>query len=326
MHTQLVELARHGFSLRKGLALLVLTLLGACEAKLDLAGVEQTLNASSLRTDQYLTMDAIGQRTVLFGDNGTVLLSDNDGESWRRISLAEHPSFISSSVCPDESIVALSFDKRVWRSTDNAETWSFTAVDSQEDLQTIYCSIDGSLWITASFSTLLHSTDTAKSWNEQSLNEDAMLTHVQFFDELVGVTAGEFGVFFTTSDGGDTWQAGGSIGNEFFPLDVWFRNKATGWAVGLNSVIFSTNDGGQHWRRQTVQSVAVPIYTLLGNDQQVFALGDNGTALRLRDDEWLKLDGIKTPVHFGAGRILNDGNLLVAGGWGTILKIDASQP
>ncbi len=302
-------------------SLLYLGLIG-CEAELQLQGVDSELKKSTKRFDQYQAMTTHGENIVLFGSHGVVLISEDNGNSWQRNIIDESANFISAAHCEDGTTVALSFDKRVWSSTD-AVSWHASHVETTEDLQTIACAPDNSLWLTASFSTLLHSKDKGKTWMEQSLNEDSLLTHVQFFDSNTGVAAGEFGVFFTTEDGGASWTRGGSIGDEFYPIDAWFRDLENGWAVGLNGVVYHTNDGGQTWARQNTQSLSSPLYRLVGNDTHVFALGDQGTVVALEDNQWVAVETVKTPVHFNSGVIADDANLLViAGGWGFIARIE----
>ncbi len=263
-----------------------------------------------------------GSSIVLFGSHGLALTSEDNGNSWQRNIVDQTAHFISATHCNDGTTVALSFDKRVWLSKDTV-SWQSHQVNTTEDLQVVACAPDNSLWLTASFSTLLHSSDKGKTWAEQSMNEDALLTHVQFFDNSNGVAAGEFGVFFTTEDGGESWVRGGSIGDEFYPIDVWFRDLKNGWAVGLNGVVYHTNDGGQSWARQNTQSLSSPLYRVVGNETNVFALGDQGTVITLKEDQWVPVDTAKTPVHFNNGVIAREANrLIIAGGWGSIARID----
>lgn len=306
---------------RPAITILIATLLCACEAKLNLSGVEQTLSQSTLRTDQYQTLVTVANSTVILGSRGLVLVSTDDGEHWQRQLVAEQANFVSADVCPDDSLIALSFDKNLWRSSDKAQTWTSQKIPTREDLQTVHCAPDGKIWLSGSFTTLLSSADQGKNWTELSLNEDALLTHVQFFSEEEGVTAGEFGVFFKTSDGGLSWQRGGTIGEEFYPIDAWFQNQQRGWAVGLNGVIFNTIDGGDSWSRQETGSLSAPLYQVFGDAQQVFAIGDHGTVLRLQGEHWAELPAPKIPVHYSTGKILDGGDLLLAGGWGTINRI-----
>jgi len=305
-------------------SLLCLGLFG-CEAELQLGAVEVELNKPIRRDDQYQAMTSHDTNILLFGSAGVVLSSANNGETWQRNIVDKNANFISADHCSDGTTVALSFDKRVWLSKD-AVAWHSHDIDTSEYLQKIVCAPDNSLWLTASFSTLLHSKDKGETWLEQSMNEDALLTHVQFFDHNVGVAAGEFGFFFTTDDGGTTWNSGGSIGEEFYPIDVWFRDQKNGWAVGLNGVVYHTSDGGQTWTRQYTQELSSPLYRVVGNDKQVFALGDQGTVITLKGNQWVPVATQKTPVHFNNGFIVSNENLLViAGGWGSIARIEIPE-
>lgn len=302
------------------IALLYLLLCG-CEAELTLGGVNTELAKSTLRTDQYQAMISTDTAHHLFGNNGVVLSTKDTGVSWQRKIVDAEANFISADTCDNGTIIALSFDKRIWTSTDG-ENWVSRLIDTPEVLQKIVCAPNNIIWLTASFSTLLNSSDGGKSWKQQSMDEDALLTHVQFFDSKNGITAGEFGRFFTTSDGGENWLAGGQIGEEFYPIDVWFRNKNVGWAIGLNGVIYHSTDGGQRWNRQDNRQFTAPLYNIVGNDKHVVVLGDQGTALTLRNNTWASLAGPKIPVHFSSGAILEDSqNILVAGGSGAIGRI-----
>lgn len=299
----------------------IILMLTACEAQLALDGVANTLSKSTLRTDQYQVLLAAADQTILMGSGGLVLVSNDNGSNWQRSIVAKDANFVSAHICPDKTLVAISFDKRLWISTDQAQSWTSNDIPSTEDFQKIHCAPDNTLWLGGSFTTLLSSKDHGANWSEHSLNEDALLTHVQFFSADTGIAVGEFGFFFRTSDGGISWQQGGSIGDEFYPIDAWFQSEQRGWAVGLNGVIHHTSDGGENWSRQDAGGVSAPLYDVFGNDASVFAIGDHGTALQLINEQWRQLPAPKTPVHFSTGNILDDNSLLLAGGWGTISKV-----
>ena len=306
--------------------LLLFSMLGlGCEAKLDLTGVEKEMAKSSVRTDQYQEMVANQGVLTIVGSQGLVLVSEDQGATWQRHIVEGKPNFIGLSVCPDKSLIALSFDKRVWRTTDHGRTWTGKPVDTPEDVMDVYCAPDGSYWITASFSTLLHSTDQGDTWQVDSLGEDALMTHIEFFDETVGIVAGEFGLFYKTTDGGATWESAGTIGNELYPLAVYFKNESTGWVGGLSGVIVKTSDGGANWTLQRTE-VASPIFNFVSDGQDLYAVGDQGSILVLQDNLWRKVKSPAIPVYLRDGYVINNDKILVAGGWGALFSVPVATP
>jgi len=182
------------------------------------------------------------------------------------------------------------------------------------------CAPDGSWWVTGSFSTLLRSRDQGQSWQASSLGEDALLSQIHFFDAEVGVAAAEFGLFFKTTDGGETWDMIGAIGAELYPLALHFRDEQQGWVGGLNGVIMHTADGGESWQEQA-SGVASPIYRFFGAGDALYACGDHAVVLRYADGVWTSLQTPNIPVYLSAGQVLSEQALLVAGGWGTLLTL-----
>lgn len=312
------------YSKLKNLSALFLSLflLSGCEAALNLEGVDRELSKNSVRTDQYQVMLSNLDSIILVGSDGLVLRSSDEGNSWQRSVVDGKPNFIGLAACPDNSLIALSFDRRLWLSTDNGLSWNDTLLPSQEDLMAITCAPDGSYWVSGSFSTILSSRDQGQSWDERSLNEDALLTHIQFFDQDTGITAGEFGLFYKTTDGGNQWQPQGIIGEELYPLAVHFSDEQRGWAGGLNGVIMHTTDGGVNWVPQQ-SGVESPIYSFFGDDRRLFASGDHGKVLTLAAGSWQQIETPNLPVYLSTGHVLSDDKLLLAGGWGALLTLPA---
>jgi photosystem II stability/assembly factor-like uncharacterized protein len=302
------------------LLIAVLPLLNACEAQLNLEGVNTELEKSSLRTDQYQEMLLNNGIITLVGGHGLVMTSSNQGENWQRQIVNGNPEFIGLTSCPDNSLLALSFDRKIWISTDNGKQWLAKSIPTREDVMDITCAPDGSYWVTGSFSTLLHSQDLGDSWQENSFDEDALLTHIIFFDENTAITVGEFGLFFKTADSGKSWQSVGIIGEELYPLAIHFKDLDTGWAGGLSGIIMKTSDGGASWSTQTT-AVKSPIYRFIQDGQNLYAIGDHSTVLKLKNDQWVRLESPTIPVYLSTGLVLDNKNLLVAGGWGTMFSV-----
>ncbi|GAC18657.1 WD40/YVTN/BNR-like repeat-containing protein [Paraglaciecola arctica] len=271
------------------------------------------------RTDSYQAFAKNDQVAVLVGNNGVVLTS-HDAKTWSRTILAGMPSLIDIASCPDQRLIALSFDNQVWVSNINGDDWISIEVPTQEQLMTIDCAPNGNWWVAGGFSTFLHSANDGQNWQTTSLDEDAIITNLVFISEQDAVATAEFGMILVTENGGISWDLIGFLPDEFFPHSTHFATTAEGWVGGLNGFVYHTKDGGRNWLRQSADS-SVPIYQFVQVDDALYALGDNATVMKLAGSNWQTVQPPTAPVYLRAALHFN-GKLLVAGGRGMLLALD----
>ncbi len=307
---------------RATLALMLLpALLAGCEAELNLAAVGEATSHASLRTDHYQALASTPAVSVLVGNDGAVLLSQDQGLTWQRQQLPGQPGLIDVDACPDGSFIALGFDNQLWHSADQGLNWSAHELPTQEQMLTATCAPNGAWWAAGGFTTLLASRDQGANWEETSLDEDAMLTTLQFLDTQQAVVTGEFGLVFSSTDGGHSWQASGRLPEEFYPHASRFVSLNEGWVGGLNGFIYHTLDGGQSWQRQATPSAA-PIFNFSANRDGLFAIGDHSSVLRLSGERWQAVPTPNAPTYLRAVSSGDDHRLTVAGGRGLLLNLD----
>ncbi len=315
--------------------------LGGCEAGLDLSGVRQEEKQVLRRYDELEAAvrrrhtartgeeDARQAAIVIVGRGGLVVLADEHGVPRRRIVLprsGDHriASLIDIAECPDGRLAALDFYRAVWTSREPGGAWTRHPLPVDEDPAAITCDPDGRLWVTASFTTILRSDDGGRSWHARSLDEDAVLTHIRFFDARRAVTVGEFGLVFRSEDGGETWEPAPPIPDEFYPAAALFADPDRGWVGGLDGVIYATRDGGRNWRRQDTEG-RMPIFRFLAADddgRRIFAVGDNGTVLRLTDEgRWVRSAATVSHDYLRVAVALDADELLVGGGRGVLRRL-----
>jgi photosystem II stability/assembly factor-like uncharacterized protein len=296
----------------------------ACEAPLNLEGVEAQADQAILRFDHYQAAATNDTSIVVVGSAGVVVTSVDNGETWSRQVLADYPPLIDVTSCPDGSYAILGFNHYIWVSNDNAKTWIKKPIDSSEVPQAITCDPNNQIWVVASFSTILSSPDKGETWETSSLDEDLMLTSLQFMNETIALATGEFGTILKSSDGGKTWEYMEPLPGEFYPQASYFTDTETGWVVGLRGKILHTNDGGNSWQFQPT-NIDAPLYGIKASDSALFAVGDNGMVLEYVNGQWLQLKH-DFPIRFYLRAVLplNDKSILLAGGAGALhkLKID----
>ena len=307
------------------LLVMAVSFLTGCEARLDLKGVESTLDQSIRRTDQLMSIQQLSDGTkLIFGNNGLVLKQGIGAEGWTRSELnvgLVKPNFIDSAVCPNGLAVALAYQNQIWLSDDQGDSWSLHELPTAEEVQAVDCTPKGDIWVVGSFSTLLVSKDGGDNWSESTMDEDSMLTAVTFSSAEKGFALGEFGLLLVTEDGGENWQMMNPVSEEFYPLSAYFQDSKTGWVGGLQGLIMQTNDGGVSWQRQKAAS-ETPIYSFISNNEAVFATGDRGTVLTLKKGEWVRVPSPDNPTYYRSGISTEDHSLLIVGGWGVLLELD----
>lgn len=295
-------------------------LLAGCEAPLNLEAVREQSQEAIKRTDFYQAMARNDEVIVLSGNNGVVLVSSDNGETWLRQTPTSN-SFLALDVCPDNSFIALTFNNEIWHSDVSAENWTAHTLPSQEQMMTAACAPDGSWWAAGAFTTIQGSADQGKTWNETSLNEDAILNNLQFIDSTKAFATGEYGLVLTTEDGGANWDYAGYLPDEFYAHTSYFQSAQEGWVGGLNGFIYHTTDGGENWEKSPT-GINAPIFGFVPGPSGLYALADNATVLQKAGQSWQKISTSDQPLYLRTGLLLPDQQLLAAGGRGLLLNLE----
>ena len=118
---------------------------------------------------KLLAASRAGGRLVAVGDHGVVLLSDDEGRSWRQ----------AAGVPADVQLNAVSF------------------ADARRG------------WAVGHWGVVLHTGDGGETWTlQRESTQDRPLFGVHFFDARHGVAVGLWSLVLTTDDGGRTWTQG----------------------------------------------------------------------------------------------------------------------
>jgi len=297
-------------------------ILAGCEAQLDLSGVKAQLSLPTQRADLFQAVAQHQGVVVAVGGMGIIVQSPDGGDTWQRTTLAEKPFLVDVAACPDGRFFAIDKTDGIW-SIQPDGSWARQALPEMTEPQAMTCDSANVIWVTGSFSTILHSADAGASWATWSLDEDIYLTTIQFVDQQHGIVSGEFGTVLLTDDGGLNWNRADDLPDSFYPQSAYFTSTDTGWIVGLNGTIWKTDNGGQAWQRMQ-NGINTPLYGITGFGDTLVAVGDNATILhhRIGDLSWTPLiDATQSRAYLRGVAGLGDGQFIVAGGGGTLLSI-----
>lgn len=298
--------------------------LAGCTSQTDLSAVAVEAAKPVQRYDITQALASNGKVVVAGTQSGAVLVSADQGRSWKREMLGG-ASLIGITHCPDGSFVAIDFYRRVWSADATGAGWKSAPFDKPRIPLAISCDSKGRWWIAGTGATLAVSADAGATWTVTDLAEDAQLTGIQMVDETHGFATGEFGLVATTSDGGATWSRGSKMPDEFYPYATLFTSPSEGWASGIAGQILHTADGGKTWNKQTNTSRAA-LYRLFMHEGTPHGVGAGGAVARLEGDTWRAVpypDAV--PVFLGAAASLPEQHAIIAGGPGGLLRVIGTQ-
>jgi photosystem II stability/assembly factor-like uncharacterized protein len=224
----------------------------------------------------------IGDRLVVVGERGRILLSDDSGKTWRAVSSGTEATLNAIHFVDAKTGFAVGWDAAILRTDDAGESWVKEYSDATADngLFAVAALPDGGALAVGAYGLALQSSD-GKSWtveHSDMLDPDAHMNAL--FDPEPGhlVVVGEAGSVYVSDDAGKVWR------HLEFPYEgSLFGGLALGprdWLVyGLRGHVFRTQDGGEHW----VQIETGTVQGLLGatrlKDGRVVLVGDGGVVL-----------------------------------------------
>ena len=219
------------------------------------AGTEsyRRVDSGSLERLLSVDLDAATGRAVVVGGFGTVLISNDAGETWDR-KVLDWESFT------DEGMEAHLYDAQI--------------------------TPQGEIFVVGEFGLVLSSQDGGSTWQARAHGDESLFALHLGADGL-GYAVGQDGVALRSQDGGHNWQRL-DTGVQGILLDVWASPEQEVAMVGIRTLLRSS-DGGDTWvaatgrsvERSWYQALASAIVTVKGDklalhEQRVYAVGQFG--------------------------------------------------
>lgn len=216
------------------------------------AQLEQPQEAALLAATSLLLDGArAGERLIVVGERGHILVSDDEAASWRQAPSPTGAMLTAIHMHDDRLGWAVGHDAVIVRTRDGGETWQRVhhAPEEERPLLDVWFADALRGLAVGAYGYLLATDDGGDTWSSRAVSEDDY--HLNALAPAGGgriFIGGEIGTAYRSDDGGATWRAlappyGGS----------WFGAVAlsaeTLLLVGLRGHMFRSDDGGGGWVR-----------------------------------------------------------------------------
>lgn len=207
-----------------------------------------------------LSSTRAGVRIVAVGDRGVVLLSDDEGKSFRQ----------AKSVPTDSTLTSVSF------------------IDERQG------------WAVGHWGVVLHSADGGETWALQrsDLKNDRPLFALNFFNAKQGVAVGLWSLVLVTEDGGATWQTvtmpipAGAKKADLNLLGLFVDTKGHVFATAERGMVLRSGDQGRTWSYLPTGYKGSFWSGLATRDGALLVAGLRGSLYRSGDEgrSWARVD------------------------------------
>ena len=246
-----------GFVLSAAWALALSGGVAAQSATVPLELKQQAARTNAFAAEEMLlAVAAAGKRLVAVGDHGVVLLSDDDGKSFRQAKAVPTRVTLNAVSCADEKNGwACGHWGSIIRTQDGGETWTLQRTDSQTDrpLFAIHASDARHAVAVGLWSLLLTTDDGGQNWRDVKLQTppdggkaDRNLLGLFASGKRLYATA-EKGLVLRSDDLGNSWTYLNTGYKGSFWSGVALKD-GTLLVAGLRGTIYRSADEGKTWQ------------------------------------------------------------------------------
>lgn len=185
----------------------------------------------------------------------------------------DHGIILANRVDSDGSIYGT-----VFRTSDGGADWSevYVALDSATALDILE---EGRGWITTRGS-IWNTTDYGANWEENVIGEAISINDLHFDDYSYGFLVGDSGTYYTSFDGGWSWDNRGGAFPERHLSALEFTDRFNGIIVGQGGIILYTVDVGEHWNFDD-QLTSSDLYDITSVKNRFYICGAGGTIISI---------------------------------------------
>lgn len=302
----------------------VLAVLLCLSSGLPAAQTEPTPEAAVIAplARESLLLDATraGDRLVVVGERGHILLSDDHGQNWRQVPVPTRATLTAVTFSDPQNGWAVGHDAVILHSDNGGEHWSlqYSAADEQSPLLDISFSDHSHGIAVGAYGLLLVSDDAGTHWLRTSVHgeDDFHLNAIS-----APIDTQQNGAFLAAEAGtiyrrdGKAWQAlpspydGSFFGVLPLPTDSLLL-------FGLRGHLFRSDDRGASWTPIDSGTHATLTAGLTTSKGRIVLVGHEGTVL-WSDDGGLHFDSLRIPGRAALSAVVEtaaaDGHLLAVG-------------
>ena len=248
---------------------------------------------SAASTAQILAATRAGKRIVAVGDHGVVLLSDDDGKTYRQAKTVPVSSTLTAVAFADANTGwAVGHWGAVVKTTDGGESWVLQRNDNKVDqpLFSVYFKNAQEGWAVGLWSLMLHTADGGATWSTVTLppppgTKKADRNLYAIFADAKGslFVACEQGRVIRSTDGGTTWTYAETGYAGSFWTGVALQDGAL-LVGGLRGTIYRSADGGDSWQASKTAFKSSVTDIVQQPDKSAIAVALDGVTLRSVDD------------------------------------------
>jgi len=164
-----------------------------------------------------------------------VLLTEDGGETWRRVVVETKDEMIDVDFAGDERALAVGAGGTILRTENGGRSWSLQASGTRAVLYNVEFRSGRKGWAVGAGGTILRTTNGGETWTAARSGVRSTLLGVRFTNDDDGVAVGRGGVILRTEDGGNAWarQESGTTENLF----ALYASKDVWWAVGAKGIL-----------------------------------------------------------------------------------------
>lgn len=275
---------------------------------------------TSARAAKYvaLAVTRAEQRLVAVGEQGIILLSDDNGGSWRQAKVPTSVTLTNVHFASRTKGWAVGHGGVVLSTSDAGETW----VKQLDGRQAAQRELDAAKAEAGQGDLSAEKRVREAEWLVVD-GPDKPLLDVYFSDENNGLVVGAYGLIFGTTDGGATWRS--LMQHLDNPKDKHlYRIHAAGadfYIAGEQGALYRSGDGAKTFAEVKTPYVGTYFGAVTAPGGELVVFGLRGNAYRSVDQgaTWQQID-LMLPVTLTAGTRLSDGALVLVDETGRILQ------
>jgi len=256
-----------------------------------------------------------GNRLIAAGERGHIILSDDNGETWRQAETVPTRSTLTTLYALGDRVWAAGHDSVILTSADRGENWTRQYFDpdrQQPIMDLIFLDRNQGIAVGA-YGLMLVTTDGGRNWEDRVVSEeyDAHLNAILRMADGRLLIAGEAGYSYRSSDSGETWEPM-AMPYEGSMFGAVLASESCVLFYGLRGHVMRSCDDGDSWEQLNTGSEA----TLLGAAQQdgkVLLAGNGGVILEYNGDGGFSQRLHSSGVDFSAVMALGAGQFLLTG-------------